>query len=595
MNLLLKKSLGIVFFLTILASCQNKKIVNPETNKAFNEFLDKKFDEMLQRNPEYASSLGFKYGYNDWSNRSFEHEEKELQIKKDILDSLKQFDKNSLDEQSLLSLRLYEEDIKNTEESLKWRGYTYSQTQMGGVVTDLPVFLVNVHTIDTLSDAYDYLGRLTQYQKPFEQTIENIKYSKSLGIVPPKFTFSYVSADISDFIKSFNNENDNVIINDFKAKVNKLSVAPTVKSTLIDSAKRIIKSTVLPSYVKMGAFWTEYSQMAQNDHGVWALPKGDAYYKYCLKNNTTLDISADEVYNTGLKEVARIHDEMRVIMKKVNFKSDSLKEFFDFARTDKQFQYSNDDKGRKELLADATKYTEETKKKLPELFNVLPKAPCVVMAVEKFREKSAGGAFYENPTLDGKRPGRYYVNLYNMGDNPKYQLEALTAHEAVPGHHMQIAISQELKDIPMFRKQGGNTAYVEGWALYSEKLNKELGYYQDPYSDFGRLSMEIFRAARLVVDVGIHNKKWTKQQAIDYFVNNTANAKGDIDKEIERYFLWPGQATGYKIGMIKIMELREKSKKKLGDKFDIRKFHDIILKNGSVPLNVLEELINEMN
>lgn len=590
------KSISIIFFSIILLgiSCQTKK-VDKETNIAFNEFLNRKFDEMLQRNPEFASSLGFKYQYGNWTDRTFSFSENELKIKKEILDSLNKFDKNSLDEQSLLSLKLFEEDIKNTEESLKWRGYAYELNQMGGVVTDLPTFLVNIHTIDTLKDALDYIHRLASYQIPFNQTIDNIEYSKSIGVFPPQFTFPYVTESIDNLSIAFNNENNNVLINDFKSKVEKLNISNTQKLELIDSAKFYIKNSVLPAHQKIGNYWSEYAKLATVNHGAWTHPKGDQYYNYCLKNNTTLDMTADEVYNLGIKEVDRIHNEMRQIMKQVHFKSDSLQEFFAFARTDKQFQYSNDDAGRKALLADATRYTDETKKKLSEIFNTLPKAPCIVMAVEKFREKSVGGAFYENPTLDGKRPGRYYVNLYNMGDNPKYQLEALTAHEAIPGHHMQIAIAQELTDIPNFRKHGGNTAYIEGWALYAEKLNKELGFYQDPYSDFGRLSMEIFRAARLVVDVGIHNKKWTREQAIDYFMKNTANAKGDVEKEIERYFLWPGQATGYKIGMIKIMELREKSKKKLGNKFDIRKFHDIILKNGSVPLNILEELILKMD
>nr|MBP6517282.1 DUF885 domain-containing protein [Chitinophagales bacterium] len=212
---------------------------------------------------------------------------------------------------------------------------------------------------------------------------------------------------------------------------------------------------------------------------------------------------------------------------------------------------------------------------------------------EKFREKSAGGAFYENPAEDGSRPGRFYVNLYNMNDEPRYQMEALCYHEGIPGHHMQIALAQELNAIPKFRRYDGNTAYIEGWALYSELIPKEVGLYQDPYSDFGRLSMEIFRAARLVVDVGIHSKKWTRQQAIDYFLQNTANAPGDIQKEIERYFLWPGQATGYKVGMLKILELREKAKNELGDKFDIRRFHNVVLMNGAVPLLVLEELVDK--
>ena len=214
------------------------------------------------------------------------------------------------------------------------------------------------------------------------------------------------------------------------------------------------------------------------------------------------------------------------------------------------------------------------------------------MKVEKFREKSAAGAFYEDPAEDGSRPGRYYVNTYNMNNEPRFQMEALTYHEAIPGHHMQIAIAQELKGIPKFRRHEFFTSYIEGWALYAEKLGKEVGKYQDPYSDFGRLSMEIFRAARLVADVGIHYKHWTREEAIDYFVKNTANAKGDIENEIERYFIWPGQATGYKIGMNKILELREKAKKELGYKFDIRQFHDVVLTNGAVSLNTLTDLVD---
>ena len=579
--------LAVVFIL----GCQTIPKADSETNKRFNEFLDKKFDEMLQRNPEFAASLGLKYNYGQWTDRSIEHSRRELKIKKDVLDTLLQFDKSKLDDQSLLSLRLYEEDIKNAEEARKWEGYFYELNQMGGVVTDMPAFLVNVHVVDSLVDIEDYIQRLRNFKYPMEQTIENLRYSQSIGVVPPAFTFSYVKESIESMIAGLSNADKNDLIDDFSAKLAKINASDAKKDGLREAAKHAIKESVLPSYQSMAQFWDEYALQAKASHGVWSLPKGQDFYKYCLKYNTTLNMTPDEVYKLGLEEVSRIQNEMKVIMKQVKFKNDSLQDFFQFVRTDKQFQYSPDQTGRKALLEDATRYFEETNKKIPEIFNIKPKAPCIVMAVESFREKSAASAFYENPSLDGKRPGRYYVNLYNMGDNPKYQLEALTAHEAIPGHHMQIAIAQELSNIPDFRKHGGNTAYIEGWALYSEKLNKEMGFYQDPYSDFGRLSMEIFRAARLVVDVGIHYKQWTKEQAIAYFIKNTANAEGDIYKEIERYFLWPGQATGYKIGMNKILELREKSKMKLGKKFDIRRFHDIVLMNGSVPLNVLEELI----
>jgi uncharacterized protein (DUF885 family) len=300
----------------------------------------------------------------------------------------------------------------------------------------------------------------------------------------------------------------------------------------------------------------------------------------------------NEIHELGLKEVARIQGEMKEIMKKVKFKNDNLHDFFDFMRTDKQFYYPNTPEGKEQYRVKAVALIDHMKTELDKLFLTKPKADIEVKAVEPFREKSAGGAFYEEPALDGSRPGRYYINLYDMSNQATYQMDALAYHEGIPGHHMQIAIAQELKNIPEFRKNGGNTAYVEGWALYSEKIPKEIGFYQDPYADFGRLAMELFRAARLVVDTGIHRKKWTRAQALKYFKDNTPNPEGDNVKEIERYIVWPSQATGYKIGMNKILELRENAKKKLADKFDIREFHDVILTSGPLPLNFLEDLVN---
>ncbi|MBA3705202.1 MAG: DUF885 domain-containing protein, partial [Bacteroidetes bacterium] len=267
-------------------------------------------------------------------------------------------------------------------------------------------------------------------------------------------------------------------------------------------------------------------------------------------------------------------------------------DFFTFMRTDKQFYYPNTAEGKEKYRVKAVKIIDDMRKELDKLFLTKPKADIEVKAVEAFREKSAAGAFYEDPAQDGSRPGRYYINLYNMADQATYQMEALAYHEGIPGHHMQIAIAQELTTVPKFRTHGGNTAYIEGWALYSERVPKEIGFYSDPYSDFGRLAMELFRAARLVVDTGIHRKKWTREQALNYFNENTPNPEGDNKKEIERYIVWPSQATGYKIGMNKILELRENAKNKLGDKFNIREFHDVVLTSGAVPMNILEDMVN---
>ncbi|HWB64615.1 MAG TPA: DUF885 domain-containing protein, partial [Chitinophagales bacterium] len=566
-------------------------------SKKVNDFLDRKYDEQIARHPEEASSLGLKTGYDSWDDRSDEADEKELAIFKASIDTLKSaFNLDALDAQTRLSVQMIEEDLKRYEEGEKWRHYGYELSQMGGINNDIPAFLINVHKVDSLSDALAYLSRLKKLDNVFGQTITNLKKSEAIGVMPPYFTFSYVTSDLKSFIDGCDKKDaSNLLLSDFSSKVDKLDIDKAVKDSLENEAAEVIKTTVKSSYQKLLDYWLALAPKAEKNgsKGAWNLPNGDAYYAYCLEWNTTTTKTPEEIYQIGLSEVARIQAEMHAIMKQVNFKSDSLQDFFHFVLTDKQFKYSNDDKGRAELLADANGYIDSMRVKLPDLFATQPKAQLVVKQVEKFREKSVAGAFYEDPAEDGSRPGRYYVNTYNMDDEPKYQMEALTYHEAIPGHHMQISIAQELKGIAKFRKHEFFTAYVEGWALYAEQLGKEVGKYQDPYSDFGRLSMELFRAARLVVDVGIHNKHWTREQAIDYFEKNTANAKGDIRNEIERYFIWPGQATGYKIGMLKILELREKAKKELGGKFDIRQFHDVVLTNGAVSLTTLEDLVNQ--
>jgi uncharacterized protein (DUF885 family) len=328
------------------------------------------------------------------------------------------------------------------------------------------------------------------------------------------------------------------------------------------------------------------------DHGAWKFPKGEAFYNNRLKRITTTSLKANEIHEIGLSEVARIHREMEEIMKKTEFKG-SLQDFFEFMRTDKQFYYPNTPEGKKRYLDEATGLISNMKGKLNSLFITKPKADIVVKAVEAFREKSAGKAFYQQPALDGSRPGTYYANLYDMEAMPTYQMEALAFHEGIPGHHMQIAIAQELDSIPMFRKFSFYTAYVEGWGLYSELVPKEIGFYKDPYSDFGRLAMELWRSCRLVVDTGIHAKKWTREEGIAYYKANTPNAESDCVKMVERHIVMPGQATAYKVGMNKIVELREEAKDQLGENFDIREFHDVVLTNGAVPLNILEEMVQE--
>ncbi|MFT4929675.1 MAG: hypothetical protein ACI8WB_005810 [Phenylobacterium sp.] len=331
---------------------------------------------------------------------------------------------------------------------------------------------------------------------------------------------------------------------------------------------------------------------ANTDDGAWKFPDGKAFYNNALQRTTTTDLSSEQIHTTGLNEVKRIHEEMRLIMRKVEFGGD-MQAFFEFMRTDKQFYYAENEQGQQTYLDGVESLITEMKGNLDRLFIVKPKAELTVKAVEAFREKSAGKAFYQRPSMDGSRPGVYYANLYKMSDMPSYQMAALAYHEAIPGHHMQLAIAQELQGIPKFRKFAGMTAYTEGWGLYAELLPKEIGFYVDPYADFGRLAMELWRACRLVVDTGIHDKGWTRQQAIDYLTLNTPNAQGDVVKAIERYIVMPSQATAYKIGMLKILELRLKAKEQLKDKFDIREFHNVVLKNGPLPLDVLETFVDK--
>ena len=320
---------------------------------------------------------------------------------------------------------------------------------------------------------------------------------------------------------------------------------------------------------------------------MWRLPDGKAYYEALLANYTTTDMTATQIHDLGLSEVARIHGEMKTIMAKVGFKG-TLQQFFAHLRTSPQYYYTT----REAYLADVDTKVKAMEARLPAFFNTLPKAALQVKAVEAFREKSAGKAFYQSPSPDGSRPGTYYVNLYDLRDMSKTELEALAYHEGVPGHHLQRAVQTELTGLPPFRRFGGFTAYTEGWGLYTEELAKDMGFYTDPYSDFGRLGMELWRACRLVVDTGIHDKRWSREQAIKYLKDNTPNPDGDIEKAIERYIVYPGQATAYLIGKLKIMELRGRAQAAMGAKFDYRAFHDVVLESGPVPLDILERRVD---
>ena len=561
---------------------------------AANELFEQQFQEFLARSPEFKTFLGMKDDYGKWDNISPEFKKESFEITKRQLKELKEIDADKLDDATRLSLELSIRNHEQDIEDYKWRLHTYPVNQMYAVHTSAASLLINQHRVDDVSDAEAYISRLNGLPAHFDQLIANLKERADAGVIVPKFVFPYVISDGKNLITGapFDDGKDSTLYADFKGKVDKLEISDEEKAALVEKAKTAFIDSVKPAYEKLIAYLGELEKKATTDDGAWKLPDGDKFYQHRLNVYTTTDMTADEIHQKGLDEVKRIHDEMREIMKKVEFDG-SLQEFFEFMRTDKQFYYPETEEGKQRYLKEATAIIDTMKGRLDELFITKPKADLVVKAVEPFREKSAGKAFYQRPAPDGSRPGIYYANLYKMSSMPTYQMEALAYHEGIPGHHMQLSIMQELENVPKFRKFGGYTAYTEGWGLYSELVPKEIGFYKDPYSDFGRLAMELWRACRLVVDTGMHSKKWTREEAIDWLAENSPNPQGDVVKAIERYIVMPGQATAYKIGMMKIVELRENAKQALGDKFDIREFHDVVLANGAVPLDVLEELVDE--
>ncbi|ADT69502.1 MAG: hypothetical protein ACI9H9_002460 [Pseudoalteromonas tetraodonis] len=567
--------------------------VQSEIDKA-NAFFEDTFNRDVMSSPVYQTYMGIKKDYDKWDDNSEEKALRDLAQAKADLVTLNSINRAQLDTATQVSYDLKKQDLEASIADFKWRYHNYPVNQMFGTHSMVPAFLINQHQISNVKEANDYIARLNGVPGVFDQLITGLEIRADKNIIAPKFVFPHVIDSSKNIIKGapFEQGEDSTLLADFKRKVNALEIDQAEKDALISKATEALKTAVKPAYSKLINYIAQLEKRADDRDGAWKFPDGEAFYNNALKRTTTTDLTAKEIHAIGLAEVSRIHDEMRAIKDKVGFEGD-LNAFMQFMKTDKQFYLANTEAGKAQYLSEAKGLIDNMKTRLDELFIVKPKADMIVKRVEAFREKAAGKAFYQQPAPDGSRPGIYYANLYDMEAMPTYQMEALAYHEGIPGHHMQIAISQELEGVPKFRKFGGYTAYIEGWGLYSELLPKEMGLYEDPYSDFGRLAMELWRACRLVVDTGIHAMKWTRQEGIDYYVNNTPNATSDGVKMVERHIVMPSQATAYKVGMLKILELREDAKMQLGDKFDIRQFHDVVLKNGPVPLNVLENFVNE--
>jgi len=582
-----------ILLLLFFIGCTGTKVSEDEIKEA-NQFFESIFLDYVQESPEFQTRLGYKSNYDQWDDITWEARKKKIRKATHNLKYLHDtIDYDKLDEAAKISYRLIERRFERQIESNDYFFNSYPVTHRGGKHSSIPSFLINYHNVDDEDDVKDYLKRLRNIEPLMDDLIRELKFREDLNILAPQFVYPQAIKVCQNIISGYPFEDvkkRNVFFNDFSKKLDKLDLSGPVKTRYLSEAEAILVTIVNSSYQKLIDFLSTQETKATDNFGVWKYKNGAEYYQFQLDGYTTLGLTPEQIHATGLQEVERIHQEIYGIMEATQFEG-TLQDFFEFMRTDPQFYYPDNEEGRKAYLSQISTIMDTLKANIDQLFHGLPTIPLMIKAVEDYREESAGIAFYQRGKADGSRPGIYYANLYTMQDMPKYKLENLAYHEAIPGHHMQISIALEVKGMPSFRKYGGYSVYSEGWALYSEALPKEVGLYKDPYSDFGRLSGELWRACRLVVDTGIHHYRWTREEGIEYYRSNTANPEGECVKMVERHIVWPGQAVSYKIGMLKIQELRQYAHTELGEKFSLQDFHDIVLRNGAMTMDILQDVV----
>jgi uncharacterized protein (DUF885 family) len=551
--------------------------------KALSDLINERWEWGLKTSPEFASFLGDKR-YNDKiSDVSVAEVQRELARTREDLARIRKIDTTGFSEQEKLNKVLLEEDMRHSVEDAWTKGWEMPLNQMGGIHLDAAKF-PSYLTFTSIKDYDDFAARMHAFPRQVDDTITNMRAGMRHYLMPPKFLLEKVGQQIDDLAATPAEKSP------WYAPTEKFPDAvPEGERARIKAAfVEAINGSVLPSYRKLGAFVKdEYAPKGRKEVGVWSLPEGKRRYATRVKRSTTTDLTPEQIYEIGLREVALIEQQMLEIAKKQGYSD--LKSFNAAIEKNPDLHPKSGD----DIVNAYKKYTEQMYAKLPELFGRLPKAKLIVVPMEDFRAKNAAGADYDPGAPDGSRPGRVNVNTTDATGRKTITFESTAYHEGVPGHHMQLSIAQELPTLPPFRKYGGYTAYDEGWALYSERLGKEVGFYENPFNDYGRLQDEMLRAIRLVVDTGLHSKKWTREQVVQFFHDHSAIDEIDVQNETDRYIVWPGQALGYKIGQLKIIELREKARRELGDRFDIRAFHDEVIGAGGLPMNVLEQRINE--
>jgi uncharacterized protein (DUF885 family) len=562
-------------------AAQNKS--DPSSaDKTFNDFLESEWNYEMEQNPTRASSQGDRRWNDRWGDRSLEAIRKREEHTSDALARLGKIERAQLSSADQLNYDLFKKDLETDIEGAKFRAYLMPINQRGGPQTldELGDRL----RFETIKDYEDWIARLRAFPVLIAQDIALMREGARIHMMWPKIVFSRVPAQIDKQLVGKPEESP------FFKPLTKFpaAISSTDRERLSKAASDAIASGILPSFQKLKKYFVEeYLPAAFDQVGIWQMPQGAEYYSYLARMHTTTTLTPQQIHEKGLSEVARIHGEMQAILEKVGFKG-TLPEFFAKLRTDPQFFY----KTPEELLEAYRALAKRIDPNLVKVFKTLPRTPYGVTPIPDKIAPDTTTAYYNQPAADGSRAGLYFVNLYKPETRPKWEMMALSLHESVPGHHLQIALAQELGDIPKFRRYGGYTAFVEGWGLYAESLGEEMGLYDDPYAKFGQLTYEMWRAVRLVVDTGMHQMKWDRQRAIDFFIENAPKAENDIVNEIDRYISMPGQALAYKIGELKIKELRDRARREIGEGFDIREFHEAVLLSGAVPLDILERNVN---
>nr|WP_308815668.1 DUF885 domain-containing protein [Sphingomonas sp. GV3] len=557
-------------------------------------FLDAAFDAQVALSPETQTGLGLKTNYDRLDDYTDAATRRSLALSQSQLAEMKRrFSPDRLGPQARLSYRLFEEQVATDARQAQYRDYAFPVSTNGSPAGDIPVFLINQHRVDTVADARAYIARIVDSRRVMQEVADRMRAAAAKGIVPPKMVFAPARGDAKQVITGapFDTGADSTLLADFKTKVGKLSAPAATKAQLIADATAALKGPFRQGFDILFAALDTIEPLSKGNDGAWSLPAGDAYYQARLAYYTTTDLTADQIHQLGLDQVAAIHAEMQGVMTRIGY-AGTLQQLFAALRTDPKFKYPNTQAGRQQYLADARAAIAQTMAAAPRFFRRLPKAALEVRAVEPWRQETASVAFYNPPAPDGSRPGIFYVNLADMNQVQKPQVEGIAHHEGAPGHHFQIARAQELGTLPKFRRFGYYGAYTEGWGLYSERLAKEMGAYTDPYAELGMLSLQVWRACRLVLDTGMHAKRWSRDKAIAYFTDNAPLSQRDVVKEVDRYINNPGQATSYMVGQLRIAGLRRKAEGALGAKFQLPDFHEVVLANGALPLGVLEEQVD---